>query len=181
MTTSARREFIKLALSAIPASTVVTGCVNDSTFVDEPAVAPLLGDESERRMRWQQLHAHYIGSKNQHDLPAILQCFASGASVLLNEQEFCGSDAIASLLTTFGMSSAEAGLSGTQSVHDREFFGEQELIIHGRVLGLHVGRVLQFPATLQQVELHYAAIYRFDDLEKIVSERVAINLAPLAG
>lgn len=52
---------------------------------------------------------------------------------------------------------------------------------NGRVIGTHVGQVLHFAPTFRRVELHYAAFYRFDGSGKLVSERIVMNWAPLAG
>lgn len=188
----ARRNFIQLALSSIPATGFMMACEagldgDSASFAGHPAVAAqdslLLGSggDPNQRKRWQQLHAAYIGRENRHDLPGILECFAPDGRMLVNERPFDNRQSIADLHSALGMSDAAAGLVGTQVVPDREYFTEHELLIHGRVLGMHLGTVLQFPATLRQVELHYAALYRFDESGKLVSERMAINWGPLAG
>jgi hypothetical protein len=188
----ARRNFIQLALSSIPATGLMMGCeaglsADSASFAGHPAVAAqdslLLGscDDTKQRERWLQLHAAYVGRQNQHDLPGILECFAPNGSMLVNDRPFQGRQSIADLHASLGMSDAAAGLVGTQVIPDREYFTDHELLIQGRVLGMHLGTVLRFPATLLQVELHYAALYRFDERGKLASERMAINWAPLAG
>src|SRR4249919_221737 len=87
-----RREFMRLALAALPATGVLAGCATgaDATLdgpTDEPAIAiareavlgdcPEGGESQARRSRWLQLHAAYIGAENLHDLPGIVASFGS--------------------------------------------------------------------------------------------------------
>jgi len=188
----ARRNFIRLALSSIPATGLMMACeagldADSASFAGHPAVAAqnslLLSscEDPKERKRWLQLHAAYVGRENRHDLPGVLECFAPDGCMLVNDRHFDDRQSIADLHTTLGMSDAASGLVGTQVVPDREYFTDHELLIHGRLIGMHLGTVLHFPATLRQVELHYAAFYRFDESGKLASERMAINWAPLAG
>jgi hypothetical protein len=192
----ARREFMRLALSGLPAASLLTSCAlaaDGGTLEDaaeEPAVAPsaqrLSGDcpgadVQARRLRWLQLHDAYIGYENLHDLPSIAASFGPEATLTMNDLRFADARSIAGAHSMLGMSKDGIGLSGTQVIPDREYFTDEELIIYGRVLGTHVGQVLQFAPTFRQVEMHYVAIYRFDDVGKLVNERVVMNWAPLAG
>jgi predicted ester cyclase len=52
--------------------------------------------------------------------------------------------------------------------------------VEGRLRGKHVGEFQGFPPTGRDVELPFVAFYRFDDAGKLVSERVVMNLGPLA-
>jgi hypothetical protein len=191
----ARREFMRLALSVVPVAGVLTSCVTapDGAIegtADDPVVATehaeLLndcpkGNQQQHRSRWVQLHDEHIGYENLHDLPGIAQSFGNDATMIVNDRVFADAKSIADGHVLFGMSSQTSGLSGTQVIPDREFFTDNELLIHGRVTGQHVGQVLHFPPTFRQVELHYAAFYRFDQAGKLVSERIVMNWAPLAG
>jgi hypothetical protein len=128
-----------------------------------------------------QLHAALVGCENLHDLPGITSSFGPEATMVINELPFHSAQSISEVHALLGMSSGAGGLSGTQVLIDREYFTQDELLIHGRVLGTHVGQILRFPPTFQQVEMHYAAIYRFDAAGKLVSERIVMNWGPLAG
>ena len=192
----ARRDFLRLvAAAAVPASGLWVGCAAQvdgapESVATEPELAleraQLLGAcpddaERERRTRWTQLHAHYVGAENARDLPKILTLFAAEATLTINGRRFDDPRSIADAHTLLGMSNASAGLAGTQVIHDREFFTDEELLVYGRVRGNHIGQVLHFPPTFRQVELHYSAFYRFDEAGKIVAERIVMNWGPLAG
>jgi len=43
----------------------------------------------------------------------------------------------------------------------------------------HVRDLLGFPGTGREVEMHYAAFYRFDVEGKLVSERIVMDWSPL--
>jgi hypothetical protein len=191
----ARREFLRLALISLPATGLLAGCVADAASApDGPAIeAEFAGGqatlysacpddaEREQRTRWAQLHAAYLGAENAHDLPSVLAAFGPKATMIVNDRRFEDAQSIADMHALLGMSSAGSGLANTQVIHDREFFTDDELLVYGRVLGTHVGRVLHFPPTLRAVELHYSAFYRFDSDGKIITQRVVMNWAPLAG
>ncbi|GAA1797337.1 hypothetical protein GCM10009682_18690 [Luedemannella flava] len=51
----------------------------------------------------------------------------------------------------------------------------------GRLTGRHSGEFLGLAPTDHEVELPFVAFYRFDADDKPASERVVMNLGPLAG
>ncbi len=59
-------------------------------------------------------------------------------------------------------------------------FTADEIVIEGRLCGKHVGEFQGFPPTEREVELPFVAFYRFDVAGKLTSERVVMNLGPLA-
>jgi SnoaL-like polyketide cyclase len=75
---------------------------------------------------------------------------------------------------------AAGAFRGVQTVCDREHLTADEVVVEGRLLGTHVGEFQGFPPSERDVELPFVAFYRFDAGEKLVSERVVMNLGPLA-
>ena len=78
------------------------------------------------------------------------------------------------------------GYSGTdgafEDIHhfiDCEHFTEDEIIVEGRLCGKHVGEFQGVEATGRSVELPYVAFYHFDETDKLISERVVMNLGVL--
>ncbi len=80
------------------------------------------------------------------------------------------------------------GYSGTggafEDIHnyiDGEHFTDDEIIVEGRLCGKHVGEFQGIKATGRNVELPYVAFYHFDKTDKLISERVVMNLGVLVA
>jgi hypothetical protein len=181
-----RRDFMRGALSAIPTGgLLVSACYADTEFEAEPFPRALLNEsfsQSDLRTRWVQLHDAYVGRKNLHDLDGIVGSFSDQGELVINDlPAFVGAHAIADGQRIFGLSSEQSGLADTRFFPQREFFTSDRLLVEGRVFATHTGTVLGYPGTLRSIEMYYAALYRFDEQGKIISEHMTMNWAPLAG
>ena len=136
-------------------------------------------DERECERRRALIRAHYA-AENDHDLERIMKTFAEDGVMLYNRQTFDSGDGIRWAHGYIGMSSAEGGFAGIKNVIDGEHFTADEIVIEGRLCAKHVGEFLGFAPTERDVELPFVAFYRFDAKGKLASERVVMNLAPLA-
>jgi hypothetical protein len=123
--------------------------------------------------------AHYA-VENRHDLDAIMATFASQAEMLYNRQPFRDPDSIRSAHAYMGFAAAGA-FEELHTIAEHEHVTSDEIVIEGRVCGRHVGEFQGFPPTGRAVELPFVAFYHFDRDGKLTSERVVMNLAPLAG
>jgi predicted ester cyclase len=135
-------------------------------------------DESERRRRQALLHAHYA-AENDRDLERIMKTFASGGVMHYNRQSFPSDEAIRWAHGYIGMSAAPGAFSGLRALIDEEHFTDDEIVVEGRFCGKHASEFLGFAPTDREVELPFVAFYRFDELGKLTSERVVMNLGPL--
>jgi hypothetical protein len=134
-------------------------------------------DETERQRRRALLRAHYA-AENQHDLDGIMRTFSSAGVMLYNHQEFPDGDRIAQAHRYMGFVPGGA-FRDLQTVADHEHFTDDEIVVEGRLTGMHVGEFQGFPPTNRDVELPFVAFYRFDGNGKLTSERVVMNLGSL--
>jgi hypothetical protein len=136
-------------------------------------------DDKERQRRRRLLKTH-VDAENAHDLDAIMATFSPHAVNTLNEIVATDSATTRMVHESFGFSTASGLLGSLQVVPSAEHFTDEEIIHEGHLRGTHSGFVLGFPApTFRQVQLPYVAIYRFDEHDLLVSERVKIDLSPL--
>lgn len=135
--------------------------------------------EQERARRRRLVKVH-VDAENAHDLNAIMATFAPHAVSQVNSVSSTTPEAIAQGHALYGMSAKPGVLSGLKVVHEREHFTDEEIIYEGRFRGKHTGTAPGFPApTNVDVELPYVVVYRFDDRDKLVSERARIDFSPL--
>lgn len=125
------------------------------------------------------LRAHYA-AENANHMDRIMATFAAGAEMLYNHQPFRDADTIRSAHAYMGFSAAGA-FEGLRTTADHEHLTGDEIVVEGRLTGRHVGEFQGFAPTGRDVELPFVAFYRFDADGKLVSERVVMNLGPLAG
>jgi predicted ester cyclase len=137
-------------------------------------------DETERHRRHALLHAHYA-AENDHDLEAIMATFSADGVMIYNRQHFPDDEMIRGAHTYLGMSAAPGAISGLRAHIDAEHFTDEEVVVEGRLTGTHTREFLGFPPTDRDVELSFVAFYRFDASDKLASERVVMNLAPLGA
>lgn len=191
-----RRDFMRTALSVLPASSLLAASCQAELPTELEAYAnagsPALGrtqaallrdrdTELDKRWRWQQWSDAFVGLRNQHDLARIMDSFSEEAELSINNIVYAGHDAIAQAYRLLGLSSDPGGLSNTRVMPEREHFTEEELLVYGRMRGDHTGQILHFAPTFRTAVLHYAAFYRFDEAGKIVSERIAMDWGQLAS
>ncbi len=134
--------------------------------------------DAERQRRRALLDAHYE-PENDHDLDRIMETFSNEAEMIYNGQAFRGHDAIRATHAYIGFSSTPGAFRGIRNVRDREHVTDDEIVVEGRLCGTHVGEFQGFPPTNRDVELPFVAFYRFDEDQKLVSERVVMNLGSL--
>lgn len=137
-------------------------------------------DNAERERRRTLLNAH-LAAENDHDLDSIMKTFSNDTEMLYNGRFFSDHESIRWAHSYFGWSSAQGAFSGLRVVVDREHFTADEIVTEQRLFGKHVAEFLGFPATGRDVELRAVGFYHFDKDGKLRSERVVMNLGPLAG
>ena len=135
-----------------------------------------IDDERERRRAL--LHAHYK-AENDHDLDRVMATFSPDAEMLYNRQSFRDLGSIQQAHAYMGFS-ARGAFRGLRTIPEHEHFTADEVVIEGRLCGKHIGEFQGFPPTDRDVELPFVAFYRFDADGKLISERVVMNLGPLA-
>ena len=134
--------------------------------------------DAERQRRRALLDAHYE-PENDHDLDRIMETFSNEAEMIYNGQAFHDHDGIRAAHVYLGMSSTRGAFRGVQHVRDRVHVTDDEIVVEGRLCGTHVGEFQGFPPTNRDVELPFVAFYRFDEDQKLVSERVVMDLGSL--
>lgn len=125
------------------------------------------------------LRAHYA-VENRHDIDGIMATFAPGAVMTYNHMPFSDPDSIRQAHGTIGFFGDSGGFDGLQTFAEHEHLTADEIVVEGRVRGRHVNEFLGFAPTGRDVELPFVGIYRFDATGKLVSERIVMNLGPLA-
>jgi predicted ester cyclase len=125
------------------------------------------------------VRAHYA-VENGHDIDAIMGTFAATGEMHYNRQPFTDLESIRAAHIYMGFDTAGA-FAGLQTLAEHEHLTDDEIVIEGRLLGKHVGEFQGFAPTGRDVELPFVAFYRFDADGKLTSERVVMNLAPLAA
>jgi hypothetical protein len=106
--------------------------------------------------------------------------FSRDAEMLYNRQSFADPDAIRLAHAYIGLSSAPGAFAGIRNVIDSEHFTADEIVVEGRLCGRHTGEFQGYAPTNRDVELPFIAFYRFDADGRLTSERVVMNLGPLA-
>lgn len=137
-------------------------------------------DNAERERRRALLKAHLV-AENDHDVERIMETFSPDTEMTYNGRSFSDHDSIRWAHGYFGWSSAPGAFSDLHVVVEREHFTDDEIVAEQRLFGKHVGEFLGFPATGRNFELRAVGFYRFDRDGKLRSERVVMNLGPLAG
>lgn len=136
-------------------------------------------DERERARRRRLAKAH-IDAENAHDLDAIMASFASDAMNVVNNDVSTTSEGIRQVHALFGLGPEPGILSDLRVVPEHEHFTDEEIVHEGRFRGVHTGSAPGFPPPSgQSIELPYIVVYRFDDNDKLVSERATIDMSPL--
>lgn len=185
----ARREFMRQALIALPSTSLLGACAvaaaeeNDVEVQTEELARSASCSErvQRRRDRWRRLLDLHMGHENMHDLPGVMGTFSEHGEMIFNREPFVTPERIAQGHILFGMSQMTGGFVNTQVVPERHYFTDDELLIEGKLIADHAGTIGAFPATNRRVELHYAAFYRFNAQDELVSERIVMNWAPLAS
>ena len=134
--------------------------------------------DSEKARRRGLLQAHYE-VENNHDMSAIMATFSPDAEMIVNRIPFTDPKSIRDTHGLIGFSGTDGALEDLHNYIDREHFTDDEIIVEGRLCGKHVREFLGFEATGRNVELPFVAFYNFDKTDKLISERVVLNLGVL--
>jgi len=134
--------------------------------------------DSEKARRRSLLKTHY-DIENSHDMNGIMATFSPDGEMLYNRIPFTDPQSIRDAHVLIGFSGTDGALEDLQNCIDVEHFTEDEIIVEGRLCGKHVGEFLGFEATGRNVELPFVAFYHFDKTDKLISERVVMNLGAL--
>ena len=138
---------------------------------------PIADSEKERRRAL--LKKHY-DVENQHDMDAIMETFAPESEMIYNRIPFRDPESIRGAHGRIGFAGEGGAFKGIVNHIDGEHFTTDEIVIEGRLCGQHVGEFQGIEATGRDVELPFVAFYHFDETDKLISERVIMNLGGLA-
>jgi hypothetical protein len=138
-------------------------------------------DDTERNRRRALLRAH-LEAEGEGNLTKVLGTFASDAEMTYNRQVFSARNQghIEQAHAYMGFS-REGAFENLGAVVDRESFTDEEIVIEGRMVGIHRSEFQGFPGTNRPVELPFVTFYRFDAAGKLASERVVMNVGTLGA
>ncbi len=135
--------------------------------------------DSEKTRRRALLKIHY-DVENDHDMNAIMDTFSTEGEMLYNRIPFSDPQSIRDAHALIGFTGADGAIEDIHNYIDSEHFTDDEIIVEGRMCGKHVGEFMGIAATGRDVELPFVAFYHFDKTDKLISERVVMNLGVLA-
>jgi len=138
----------------------------------------MLITDSEKTRRRALLKAHY-DVENSHDMNAIMATFSPDGELHYNRTPFTDPQSIRDAHVSIGFSGTDGALEDLDNCIDSEHFTDDEIIVEGRLCGKHVREFLGIEATGRYVELPFVAFYHFDKTDKLISERVVMNLGVL--
>ncbi len=136
--------------------------------------------DSEKARRRGLLNTHY-NVENDHDINGIMATFAPDAEMLYNRIPFTDPKSIRDEHGLLGFSGTDGAFKDIHNYIDVEHFTEDEIIVEGRLCGKHVGEFQGIEATGRNVELPFVAFYHFDKTDKLISERIVMNLGALVA
>jgi len=136
--------------------------------------------DSEKTRRRALLKTHY-DVENDHDMNGIMATFAPDGEMLYNRIPFTDPQSIRDAHGLIGFSGTDGAFKDIHNYIDAEHFTEDEIIVEGRLCGKHVGEFQGFEATGRNVELPFVAFYHFDKTDKLISERIVMNLGVLVA
>ena len=136
--------------------------------------------DSEKARRRALLKTHYE-VENDHDINGIMATFAPDGKMLFNRFPFTDPQSIRGAHDLIGFSGTDGAFKDIHNYIDVEHFTEDEIIVEGRLCGKHVGEFQGIEATGRNVELPFVAFYHFDKTDKLISERVVMNLGALVA
>ncbi len=136
--------------------------------------------DSEKARRSALLEAHY-DVENSHDMDGIMATFSPNAEMVYNRAPFTDPQSIRYAHGLIGFSGTDGAFDDIQHYIDDEHFTEDEVIVEGRLCAKHVGEFEGIEATGRNVELPFVAFYHFDETDKLISERIVMNLGVLVA
>jgi hypothetical protein len=136
-------------------------------------------NDKERDRRRALLRAH-LEAEGEGNLNKVLATFATDAEMIYNHQVFKNHDHIRQAHAYMGFS-REGAIVELGALIDRESFTDDEIVIEGRMIGIHRTEFQGFAGTNRRMELPFVTFYRFDPDGKLASERVVMNVGPLGA
>jgi len=136
--------------------------------------------DSEKARRRALLKTHY-DVENGHDINGIMATFSPDAEMLYNGISFRDPQSIRDAHRLMGFSGTDGAFEDIHHYIDSEHFTDDDIIVEGRLCGKHVGEFLGIEATGRTVELPFVTFYHFDKTDKLISERVVMNLGVLVA
>ena len=136
--------------------------------------------DSEKTRRRALLKTHYE-FENSHDMNGIMATFSPEAEMLYNRAPFTNPQSIRYAHGLLGFSGTGGAFEDVHNYIDGEHFTDDEIIVEGRLCGKHVDDFQGIRATGRSVELPFVAFYHFDKTDKLISERVVMNLGVLVA
>ena len=134
--------------------------------------------DSEKARRSALLEAHY-DVENSHDMDGIMATFSPDCEMLYNRIPFTDPQSIRDAHGLMGFSGTDGAFEDIHNYIDGEHFTDDEIIVEGRLCGKHVREFQGIEPTGSNVELPFVAFYHFDETDKLISERVVMNLEVL--
>jgi len=139
---------------------------------------PITNGEKARRRAL--LKTHY-DVENGHDMNGIMETFSPNGEMLYNRIPFTDPQSIRDAHGLIGFSGTDGALEDLDNCIDSEHFTDDEIIVEGRLCGKHVRELEGIKATGRNVELPFVAFYHFDKTDKLISERIVMNLGVLVA
>ena len=136
--------------------------------------------DSEKTRRRALLKIHY-DVENGHDMNGIIATFSPDSEMLFNRAPFTDPQSIRAEHEYMGLSGTDGAFEDIHNHIDGEHFTDDEIIVEGRLCGKHVRELEGIEATGRNVELPFVAFYHFDKTDKLISERVVMNLGVLVA
>ena len=109
----------------------------------------------------------------------IMATFSPDAEMVYNRAPFTDPQSIRYAHGLIGFFGTDGAFEDIHNYIDGEHFTDDEIIVEGRLCGKHVGEFQGIEATGRNVELPFVAFYHFDKTDKLISERVVMNLGVL--
>ncbi len=134
----------------------------------------------EKARRRALLKTHY-DVENSHDIDGIMATFSPDAEMVYNRAPFTDPQSIRYAHGLIGFFGTDGAFEDIHNYIDGEHFTDDEIIVEGRLCGKHVGEFEGIEATGRNVELPFVAFYHFDETDKLISERVVMNLGVLVA
>jgi len=136
--------------------------------------------DSEKARRRALLKTHY-DAENSHDMNGIMETFSPDAEMHFNRTPFTDPKSIRRAHGLIGFFGKRGAFEDIYHHIDCEHFTDDEIIVEGRLSGKHVGEFQGIKATGRSVEVPFVAFYHFDKTDKLISERVVMNLGVLVA
>ena len=136
--------------------------------------------DTEKTRRRALLKTHY-DVENDHDMNGIMATFTPDGVMLYNRIPFTDPQSIRGAHDLIGFAGTHGAFKDIRHYIDVEHFTEDEITVEGRLCGKHVGEFQGIEATGRNVELPFVAFYHFDKTDKLISERVVMNLGVLVA